>query len=265
MNNRSVVLVYILAGDAQREDFVCAPLFLERYPILVNEGGFQCYEDPQRPKDSCNNPDRTTLSNQLYLDDQADYVIRYYVRGIGNKLVGIAYYTLNGPNFRQGGLSDGTVFRKGYTALKFLAGKLTGTTLLPGCNGQLSQGMLEGYKFSNGSKEYRVYWTNFSDSTIGVPRPTGTITVYNKFGAIITPGGTSAPIRVGFDPIVIESNPQPASRCKTHLPVILKETADAQGGARGTLQPTPEPDADSASSTGYPAPPVPTSPPYPGP
>jgi hypothetical protein len=178
---------------------------------VLNEGGFQCPQVYLDRRIYCGQPGSPEYA--AYLDDQANYVVRYYVRGLANRLGGVAYYTLNGPNFREGGLSTGMDLRPGYTALQFLAGKLSMALPSTACASQPSQGWLEGYRFTDGAKEYRVYWTNDNQRRAEVRRPTGSIAVYDKLGRTLDMPAASDSIGVGFDPIIVESVPQSAWRC----------------------------------------------------
>lgn len=157
-------------------------------PVLLNEGSLLC-----RNSSRCFEDD--------FLDDQANYVIRYYTRAWANGMMGAAWYTLNDPDWQESGLMDELdQSRPSYLALQFLATLLGDATYL----GTLSSGSLEGYAFINGEIRYEFYWTN-DTSTVAVTLPENTRFIYNKFGQRLVPSSNT--IQVGFDPVVLEVQP----------------------------------------------------------
>jgi len=157
--------------------------------IMMNEGALILPCDPP----GC--PAAADHYNQ-----QANYVIRLYTRAWANGLIGAVWYQLQGPGWREAGLLDPDQNpRPAYTALQFLATKLSGATYAgtvtpaPG---------VTGYKFTVGSGAFYIYWTNGQVAT--VPMPANRTAVYDKLGRRV-PTGTTMP--VGFDPVIIETHP----------------------------------------------------------
>ncbi|MGB0387781.1 MAG: C13 family peptidase [Ardenticatenaceae bacterium] len=166
---------------------------LEQYsvdkPIFMSEGGLMC---------RASNPD---CPGDEFYSAQANYVVRLYTRGLANNLMGVAWYALDGPSWREGNLLDSNQNpHPAYDSLRFLATSLQGFTYA----GSLSNGTLEGYRFSKGRREYQILWTN-DDTPINHPLPADTQAVYNKLGQNITPTGKVIP--VGFEPVIVEIRP----------------------------------------------------------
>lgn len=160
-------------------------------PIFMNEGGLICYASDS------NHPD---CSSGEFRSAQSSYLIKLYARTAANGLIGSAWYTLNGPGWRQGGLLDGDQNpRDSYYALSFMAQLLETSRY----SRQLASGTLEGYAFADhvARREYRVYWTN-NGSKISVSLSARTLAVYSRYGQDITPTGGS--VSVGFEPIYVE-------------------------------------------------------------
>jgi hypothetical protein len=156
-------------------------------PILMNEGSLLCYRF---------NP--VCAQNGFYTD-QANYAVRTYTRGWANGLIGVLWYTLDGPGWQDGGMLDANQQpRPAYQAARFLRTKLNNASYV----GQLSSGNLEGYSFRSNNRTYQIYWTN-DLSTREVPLPSGTQAVYSMLGEQVPFNGTS--ISVGYEPRIIES------------------------------------------------------------
>lgn len=161
-------------------------------PIMMNEGGLLCY--PLNP--DCN--EGGAYKAQFHRD-QANYVVRLYVRGWAQGLVGVMWYTLNGPGWRQGGLLDENQQpRPAYQALRFLASQLDGARY----EGPLSTGdpNLEAYTFRRGTTRISVYWRNDGNTTV-LELPAGA-TLYNALGDQLIPLNGTA-FQVTFDPVLV--------------------------------------------------------------
>jgi hypothetical protein len=178
---------WIARGGAVLGKLAFLRAVLARYnlvkPIILNEAGLLCVR-------SC--------PHKQYDLAQANYVVRLYTRAWAHGLIGVLWFTLNGPGWREAGLLDaGQAPRPGYQALKFLATRLQGAEYV----GPLSSGALEGYIFRKGTTIYQVCWTN-DGSVVTLPLPPMTSAVYDKLGKQLTLKGTS--LEVGFEPLVIE-------------------------------------------------------------
>ncbi len=160
-------------------------------PIFMNEGGLLCY--PTSVPCATRDPN--------FYNDQANYAVRLYSRAWASGLMGAVWYTLNGPGWRDGGMLDGSQEpRPSYQALTFMTSKLNGAQYV----GALSQGGVEGYAFRRGNSTYNIYWTN-NETSISVPLPTGTRTIYTYLGQTIA--ASSGTITVGFEPVIVEIAP----------------------------------------------------------
>jgi hypothetical protein len=166
-------------------------------PIIMNEGGLVCgwsEEDPDYVK---------CQGNDLQLS-QASYLVKLYTRTLSHGIIGSAWYTLNGPGWREGGLLDEFQNpRPAFNSFKFLAKALDGASY----SRPLTVGALEGYVFSNKQiqKDYYFYWTNDA-ATVPITPPAGTAKVYDMYGRDITPPPGTPTVNAGFEPIVFEVN-----------------------------------------------------------
>ncbi len=160
-------------------------------PIFMNEGGLLCY------------PSGTACveTDPGFYNDQANYAVRLYTRAWANNLMGVAWYTLNGPGWREGGLLDAAQApRPAYQTVQFMAQLLAGADY----SGPLSNGALEGYAFQKDGTAYHVYWTNDS-ATVELPLPPDTRAAYSYLGQPVPlPDGT---LTVGFEPVFLEIGP----------------------------------------------------------
>lgn len=160
-------------------------------PIFMNEGGLLCYPSGT----ACIDIDPG------FYNDQANYAVRLYTRAWANNLMGVTWYTLNGPGWREGGLLDAAQApRPAYQTVKFMAELLTGADY----NGPLSNGALEGYAFQKGEITYHVYWTNDS-ATVDLPLPPNTRAVYTYLGQSVPLPESN--LTVGFEPVFLEIGP----------------------------------------------------------
>ena len=159
-------------------------------PLVVNEGALICW--------------RCATAPPAFLDHQANYLVRYYIRAWSSGLSGAAWYSLNDTSWQQSGLHTGVTPRPAYWTLRFLAERLGGATY----SGQLSGGALEGYRFVRGNGEVHVYWTNDNRTPVAVPFPQGRVRVFDKMGLEITADVRDGhQLVVGFEPVLIEVSP----------------------------------------------------------
>ncbi|MDQ7029101.1 MAG: beta-galactosidase [Ardenticatenia bacterium] len=167
-------------------------------PILMNEGGLLCH--PLTP--DCN---EGGAYQDEFRDDQANYVVRLYVRGWANGLDGVVWYTLNGPGWRQGGLLDENQQpRPAYTTMKFLVDLFDGAKFemaLP-----TGTDLLEAYVFRQGQKRIYVYWRN-DDNVTSLELPDDAVALYSYRGEQVNV--TSNGVAVGFEPVIVVAGPAP--------------------------------------------------------
>jgi hypothetical protein len=140
-------------------------------PILVTEGGLLCNGTLV-----CNDP----LPPDDFSNDQADLVVRNYVRAIDLHVSGFMWYTLNYQPWRHNGLlwSDGTG-KPAYTAYHFMVSQIGSATYV----GKLETFWpdLRAYEFTRGSQRVWVVWSpDQTDHTI--EKPAGFVEAYDKLG-----------------------------------------------------------------------------------
>ncbi len=163
-------------------------------PVFMNEGGLLCH--PTTP--DCNEGGGF---QEQFRQDQANYVVRLFMRGWAARLKGITWYTLNGPGWREGGLLDGDQRpRPAFQTLRFLVSRFQGARYV----GDVSKNGVEGYAFQRDRTRLTVYWRN-DGATTPVVLPSGVTAVYNYRGEPITAQVQGNTISVGFEPVIVES------------------------------------------------------------
>lgn len=171
-------------------------------PVVLNESGFGCIPD----YDACQAPD------DRFYESQATHLVRFYVRGMSEKIGGFFWYTLNGPGWRNMGLLDGSQQpRKVYMTYQYLSQKLRYARYQnivdygPG---------IEAYAFRVNSQQVHVLWA-MEDQTIDVVIPSGAFfEASDRYGNILYDQFNPPPffgsdylIQVGFEPILITYQP----------------------------------------------------------
>jgi hypothetical protein len=165
---------------------------LERYsiykPIMLNEAALLCSSD---------------CPFKEYNPDQANHVTRLYTRAQAQGLMAVIWFTFNGPGWRGGGLlDDAQKPRQGYQAYKFLAALLKDAQYIS----TSANGPLESYSFRKGMTIYQICWTN-DGSVVSLPLPPNTATLYDKLGTSRALPEKGQTVDVGFEPVIIASNP----------------------------------------------------------
>lgn len=155
-------------------------------PLLVTEAGTMCSRDPILPSGGkCSDIDAPLE----YSDDQAELVVRFYVRAIAYDITGVIWYTLNYQHYRHVGLLDSSNSAKpAYTAFQFLVSKLGTAEYV----GPLTYPYLRAFEFTKGTQRIWVLWApDQTDRYINIP--TGFQQAYDKLGAPISvpPGATT--------------------------------------------------------------------------
>ncbi|NOZ05429.1 MAG: hypothetical protein GXP41_03630, partial [Chloroflexi bacterium] len=166
-------------------------------PVFANETGLMCPEDTS----SCTPP-----GTQFY-EMQADYVVRTFVRGLSENVMGFVWYTLNGPGWRYTGLLDSNATpRSVYVAYQQLNTELDNAIYV----GPASYGTgFEAYTFSKGAQMVDVLWAK-QDVTMTATIPGSEfVAAFNRYGVPLTPAftGTDYRLSVGFDPVYIVRAP----------------------------------------------------------
>ncbi|HEU4329316.1 MAG TPA: hypothetical protein VFS21_39625 [Roseiflexaceae bacterium] len=158
-------------------------------PVILTEASLLCWQS----REDCAN---------RYPDAQANYVVRVYARSLANGLIGVVWYTLDGPGWFNSGLLDGAQQpRPAYRTLEIMGRILRGASY----GGRIQHPIIEGYIIRNGQTTYQINWTNSVDQQATIALPPQTRAVYNKYGERIDLSG--AAVTVGFDPVIIESGP----------------------------------------------------------
>jgi len=148
--------------------------FVVNKPILMTEVAFKCQTDNE-----CGNP-----PSNNFLQLQADFVVQAYVRSWGLNLKGAIWYKLDGTDWYQTGLFDGTTARPAYNALVFMSTELKEATI----GAQLIQFTgLRGYEFIVANKRVWVLWSPDGVTGKSISLPANVTMIYDKYGTPITP------------------------------------------------------------------------------
>lgn len=130
------------------------------------------------------NPADCDPPKPVFYEDQAEYVVRLYVRNWAHNIASTIWYTFEGPGWRFGGMVGSVdAPRPAYHAFTYLAETLTDGVYIGRVDGIPGA---EGYRFSRGSDEVWVIWPeDETERTIQLPTGFGKIT--DKLGNEITP------------------------------------------------------------------------------
>lgn len=119
-------------------------------PLVLNETGFGCREDQV----FCIGP---TYPEEKFFQNQADMLIRMYVRGASVDLDGIIWYTLNGPGWRNAGLLNNDYsYRPAFVAYKTMVEYLSGSYYTSSVDYGAG---IEAYEFTLPGERIHVLWT----------------------------------------------------------------------------------------------------------
>jgi len=165
-------------------------------PVFLNETGLMCPDhDPYAAY--CTPPSAS------FFQAQADHVVRTFVRGTSENIMGFIWYTLNGPGWRYTGLLEGNYEPKlVYLAYQQMIVRLENSVFF----GRVGYGDgLEGYAFEDGVKTTHVVWAEEDQVvTISVPEMK-LIEAYDQYGNILPKSlvGSAYQFHVGFSPIYL--------------------------------------------------------------
>ncbi len=172
-------------------------------PVFLNESGFGCIPSSENIFSTwCEPPDA------LFFENQAYYIVRTYVRGLSEDVMGMIWYSINGPGWRNTGLLDALQLpRPAYNAYKHLVQRVGSLTY----QSKPDYGAgIEAYSFSRQSQRTDVLWAIEASASFTVTVPSSAfIAAYDLFGNPIDsqPVGDSHPIPVGFSPVYILRTP----------------------------------------------------------
>jgi hypothetical protein len=166
-------------------------------PVFLNETALGCL--PQSPW--CATPGGD------FFQAQADFLVRSFVRGISQNVMGFSWYMLEDPQWRYTGLLDEAKnIRPSYTAYQQLSTELQGAVY----TGPVDYGSnIEGYSFTKGDRQIQVLWAKMDEqlSITLAARQFVQASAWN--GARLQPFATGPDfqIPVGFSPIYVERIP----------------------------------------------------------
>jgi hypothetical protein len=165
-------------------------------PIILDETGLVCAEAFLK----CLPPP------DYFYDDQADYLIRLFVRNLTLKITSTIWFTLEGPGWRYGGLyyDTHTTPKPAHDAMTFLTTELAGAIYVAPV--KYYAGVSEeiwGYELRSSAKKIWVLGVSGSQG-YNITLPPGWLKVYNKYGANVNPSGNQVFVK---SPIYVEIAP----------------------------------------------------------
>lgn len=174
-------------------------------PVVLNEMGFGCKEDPIYTY--CDAPD------VRFFESQANHLVRYFIRGLSERVSGFTWYTLNGPSWRNVGLLNGdTLPRSSYLAYQQLADILQFARYLYAPD---YGPFIEAYSFRSGLHQVHVLWSKEDQVNPFYVPESKFIRAVNRDGQVMYDQnqpppisiGTDYQLEVGFSPIYIVRYP----------------------------------------------------------
>ena len=180
-------------NPAGKVDFLREVLATYSYekPLMLTEAGLLCWGCPSPPP-------------AAYLEAQAAYVPRLYVRSIAWGLLGTFWYTLDSPGWREAALLDRDQRpRPAYRAFSTMTALLKDAHYLRPVDDLAG---LEGYVFERADEEGEIWVLWSPDGTeITLPLPSGLQRAYDLFGVLLEPEGGM--VEIGFDAVYLEISP----------------------------------------------------------
>lgn len=172
-------------------------------PVFLNESGFGCIPSSENQNSIwCDPPEA------LFYENQAYYIVRTYVRGLSEDVMGMIWYSINGPGWRNSGLlNELQQPRPAYNAYKHLVQRLGSQAYQSKPNYGAG---IEAYTFTRQSQRTDVLWAIEASTSFTVTVPgSAFIAAYDLFGNPIDsqPTGDGYPIPVGFSPVYILRTP----------------------------------------------------------
>lgn len=161
-------------------------------PIILNEAGLVCAEWFL----ACMPPPA------YFYEDQADYLVRLFVRNMSLNITSTIWFTLEGPGWRYAGLyyDTQTTPKPAHDAMTFLTTELAGAAYVAPVNQYPG---VWGYELRSSTKKIWVLGVS-GPTGYTVALPAGVLKVYNKYGATVHPSGNQvfvkSPIYVEFAP-----------------------------------------------------------------
>jgi hypothetical protein len=176
-------------------------------PLVLNEVSFSCPNDRYGSYEWCESP------APIFFELQADMLVRMMIRILSEeRILGMSWYTLDGPGWRWGGLiRNGTSFSPAYQAYAHLAARLENTTYVGRAN--YAPGV-EAYRFRrddlDNPREVHVLWSQ-EDTIIPISVPQNKLlTALDRNGHLLMPESTvqaNYTFHAGFEAIYIVRRP----------------------------------------------------------
>lgn len=166
-------------------------------PLMANEIGLLCWISNSESSKYC--------TDNGFLEAQANYAVRTYIRAWVNDIYAAIWYTFNHSGWNEAGLlTTGNEPRPAYYTIEFLTELLDEATYKEEWEDATTR--REGYIFEDDEYTYSFYWSN-DDSTFDIDLPDGEFTLYDDVGEEIdiedeTTDETT--YEVGFDPVIIQ-------------------------------------------------------------
>lgn len=172
-------------------------------PVFLNETSFICAYDPKYPN---NYPWCETPGDDFY-DLQANLAVRMATRAYSENVMGLIWYTIDGPGWRWGSLLDGDQSpRPAYSAYSYLINQYRNSRVL----GRVSyETGIEAYAFDRGTERLDVLWSIYDETITATIPAADWLGAYGREGETITPtlSGSSYLLPVGFSPIYVHRRP----------------------------------------------------------
>jgi hypothetical protein len=167
-------------------------------PLYLNETAFGCIEDPDRCP-WCVPPGGD------YFTNQADYLTRTMVRGLGNGVKGQSWYSLEDPGWRYTGLLNFDFTpRPSFNAYKFLNQQIgTARFVAPVDYGP----GIEAYRFLRSGNYVDVLWALENQQLVITLPGSKLLAVYNLSGSLLHVEASQTELTVGFSPVYLVHKP----------------------------------------------------------
>lgn len=172
-------------------------------PVFLNESGFGCISSSERSDITwCDPPAPDFYQNQAF------YLVRTYTRGLSENVMGMIWYTINGPGWRNSGMLD-TIQqpRPVYNAFKHMIQRLGSARYSFAPNYGTG---IEAYSFMTINRRTDIVWAIEAGANIEFQVPESAfIAAYDLYGNPITatPSGGSVSLMATFSPVFVVRNP----------------------------------------------------------
>jgi hypothetical protein len=175
-------------------------------PLFLNETGFGCIGPDERSDTPWCVPPIDPESE--FFNNQADHLVRSYTRALSENVMGMIWYTLTGPGWRNSGLLDDSQNpRPAYDAYQVMIAQLQYARY----QAPVDYGAgIEAYAFKRQLERVDVVWAINPAANIDVLIPDADfVAAYAQDGSLLTPplNGADRQIEVKFSPVYIVRHP----------------------------------------------------------